>query len=48
MAKYLILYRIPTDKYYFKDALYIFVASIEKTDQAREFKDDVQRKILTP
>ncbi len=40
--------RIPTDKYYFKDALYIFVSSIEKNEQVKEFKEDIQKKILLP
>jgi hypothetical protein len=47
MARHLILTKIPSDKYYFKDALLVFLAAADREERrAREYKDNIIAQIL--
>ncbi len=49
MAKYLLLVKIPSDKYYFRDIMYLFLASVERSDDVEDqFKDDIHKNIFSP
>lgn len=49
MAKHMMLTKIPNDKYYFKDALLIFLAAADRpASQAQAYKDDIAKLILAP
>lgn len=49
MAKFLLLEKIPNDKYYFKDVMLLFLASAEREDsRGKEYRDDIIKQILMP
>ena len=47
MAKYLMLSKIPNDKYYFKDAMLMFLAAANRDPSKKEsYKTDIVKQIL--
>ena len=49
MAKYLMLTKIPNDKYYFRDAMLLFLAAADRPDsQASTYMTDIAKQILMP
>ena len=48
MAKYLILYKIPNDNDYFKDAMLLFIAAAKRGEKLSSYSNDIVKMILTP